>query len=96
MIESLDAQQALWGQILDNIELRSTRMLLQQQVKLHDLTVLGELPDTGDEPGPDHHTIIRLEVSRHWLGMVKSRSTVIEAAARELIGSVEVVFMEAR
>ena len=95
MIDSLDAQQILWGQILDNVELPSTRLLLQQQAKLHDITIFGELPDTGDEPGLNHHTVIRLEVSRHWLRMVKSRGALVEAAARELVGSVEVVFMEA-
>ena len=95
MIDSPNAQQILWDQILDNIELPSTRLLLHQQAKLHDITVFGELPDTGDEPGPNHHTVLQLEISRHWLGLVKARSEVIEAAARELLGSVEVVFTEA-
>ncbi|WP_320673764.1 DNA polymerase III subunit gamma/tau [Prochlorococcus sp. MIT 1341] len=61
----------LWQQILGGLELPSTRMLLSQQAKLVKL---------------DSDSAI-IQVAENWIGMVQSRTSLLEAAISKAIGS---------
>jgi len=87
--ESLfDIKQKIWHQIVENLELPSTRSLVNQHVSLYDLV---ECINHQGEP----HIIIRLKVAPFWHSMVRSRLALIEDSASDVLGSVEVLLMEA-
>ncbi len=68
----------LWEQILGNLELPSTRMLLSQQAKLIKLT---------DE-------IALIAVANNWIGMIQSRVNLLEQAIISTLGSPRKLVLE--
>ena len=68
----------LWEQILGNLELPSTRMLLSQQAKLTRLT-----------PQKVH-----VEVAANWVGMVQSRVSLLEEAINKTFGSPKTLILD--
>lgn len=69
---------AVWGQVLANIELPSTRMILSQQAKLLRL----------DSYRAD------VEVRATWMAMVQSRLPLIEKAIAKAVGSRRVLLIQ--
>ncbi|AAQ00862.1 MULTISPECIES: DNA polymerase III subunit gamma/tau [Prochlorococcus] len=59
-----------WEQILSQIELPSTRMLLSQQARLTNLT----------------KNQAEISISENWLGMIQSRKNIIQKAIRKCLG----------
>ncbi len=68
----------LWQQILGSLELPSTRMLLSQQAKLVHI---------------DNKRAV-VEVSGNWVGMVQSRSVLLEKAIKSATGSEKKLIIE--
>ena len=68
----------LWNQILGNLELPSTRMLLSQQAQLIRLTQEKAF----------------VQVSANWMGMVQSRKTLLEEAISQTLGSNRQLILE--
>ena len=68
----------LWQQILGSLELPSTRMLLSQQASLIRLT----------------QQKVYVEVSANWMGMVQSRSNLLEQAINKTLGSSKTLILE--
>ncbi len=79
-IEEKEAQNLseLWQQILGSLELPSTRMLLSQQAKLIHLTAKK----------------IVIQVASNWIGMIQSRSNILEEAITKTLGSPRVLVIE--
>ncbi|WP_269621992.1 DNA polymerase III subunit gamma/tau [Prochlorococcus marinus] len=67
-----------WKQILSNVGLPSTKMLLSQQAKLTTLT--------------KNQVIIK--VSENWIGMIQSRKSIIEKAIKETLGESKELILE--
>ncbi len=68
----------IWQQIIGNLELPSTRMLLSQQAKLVRLT----------------ENQAYVAVSSNWLGMVQSRTNLLEEAINQTLGSPRKLILE--
>ena len=68
----------LWEQILGNLELPSTRMLLSQQAKLTRLT----------------SQKVHVEVAANWIGMVQSRVSLLEEAINKTFGSPKTLILD--
>ncbi len=69
--EAKENLSELWQQILGRLELPSTKMLLSQQAKLIKLT-------------PDK---VVVQVASNWIGMVQSRSKLLEEAINKVLES---------
>ncbi|KGG27018.1 MULTISPECIES: DNA polymerase III subunit gamma/tau [unclassified Prochlorococcus] len=72
--------QELWQQILGSLELPSTRMLLSQQAQLVRLD--------------DHRAVV--QVAGNWMGMVQSRSTLLEQAIAKALGNSRQLVLESQ
>ena len=87
--ESLfEIKQKVWHEIVQNLELPSTRLLVNEHVSLYDFV------ESINQQG-DPHIIIRLKVAPFWHASVRSRLGSLENSATEVLGSVEVLLMEA-
>ncbi len=70
----------LWKQILGNLELPSTKMLLSQQAKLVKLTPKKAF----------------VQVSANWIGMVQSRSSLLQQAINKTLGTDRELTLESK